>query len=1356
MVKHLHLILLFLLTIVGGQKAKAQTYDYLVFEQNGIYYFVQDDNVQIIEGAIGAYYIEHNGDLSGWDYNVEHEVLPAYRGNVTVPAEVTYQGKTYPITSVYGFSNNKYLTSLIVKAPLTYLSLYNVPELKSLTLNNTEQMTSVSLSQTGLSTFHVPAMVTYASFDNNNSMKSVTVSSGNSTYTSVNGMLANKPEGNYWYVRYVPEGIEGTLVLPEGITNCVSIANCKKVTEVVIPSTFQVYAINELLNGTEGIKVTIGNPDANIAVVDDLITNRAKDSVIYILPSQAETLTIPEGIRYADFSNLASFYYEWVYDETTGQSYQDYNTVVLQGSRPHVKTINLPSTYEVNPNSYNPNYYDGLTYYINQAYELQTINVAVGNPYLASVNGILMDKNKEKIIVVPANFSGANPIPDGTSTICQYAFRNNHNLTNVIIPSSVKTIGDDAFYDCRKIVTVTIPQKAILGGAVFYNCTSLKNVNLPEMDKIPYSTFNGCESLTSIEIPAQVMSIENYAFSGCKSLTDINLPSQLTSILESAFSGCKSLTEVYLPAQLTNIQNLAFSGCTKLKNITLPNTLTTLGTGVFSNDSSLQALTIPASVMSIGNYITDGCPLIEKITVDPDNKTYCDQDGVIFTADKKTLVYCAPGRKGAYDVPYGTGYIKDCAFYNASQLTAITFPDGLQSVGYDAFYNCYGIKDFDFPASTSSFSENWLYFNDGGINQDVRRIVIRTESTLYERYVLKGLPNNSRVYVHEKNFNGFVSYNVNNSDKNLVIFSLNKPFTVGNSISYLRGLRFNIVENDLTNMEKTLGDISVNLKNDQSTLKSMQKLADGTWYVKGLKPNQEYDINIGYKVKGIDESLKISGIRTNSIKSSRSYTTTQSTATITKAYIRNAEDTTAVATKYELSIADKTYDLTDLPNHGITEPIVLTDLNPGTSYYMDFTVTYDDGEKATTSSSINTKGFDARGIGYTVTPTTLRLNVAYTEIDAVPDSIAIILNRNNNWSQRDTLYAAITRPVFTGLTPGTQYHNNGVYLVSKGKFVSYSISFNNFYNFETPQLALATEQPKIPSQGSAFVEATTNVGDDEGCVGFEWRKYDAPVEMKSMEAYAVVYEGKAQGLLKNLSTSNYYKVRAFYDDAKGTRYYAMNGPNNDGWITFDPSEVSHMEAVVHTNGDPSPTNTTVVLVGVVIQGSDDIIEQGFEYWEVLTDDNGNTSRSRIWRAPAESEHHTIAVNGQGISVEITGLTPGTDYAFRAYAKTAKGMVYGEERTFRTNGEKPNGIEEIAAPSKFDVKASSQSGTLNLTVNGQGEKAQVTVASINGKLLFRQSVIADGSTIEVPMMPRGMVIVNVRTANSEKSLKMIVR
>ena len=1333
MVKHLHIILLFLLTIVGGQMAKAQTYDYLVFEQNGLYYLIDDDgNAQIIEGALGAYYIEHNGDLSGWDSDAEHDILPGYRGNVTVPAEVTYQGKEYSVISIFGLDNNPYLTALTVNASLMSLYFYYAPELRSLTLNNTEQLTTVSISQTGLTTFHIPAAVTYAYFSENTSMKSVTVSPGNQAYTSVNGMLAEAPQQYYWPVRYVPEGIEGALVFPEGITHCTNIANCKKVTEVVIPSTFDVYAIRELLNGTADIKVTIGNDNVNMAVIDnDFITNKAKDSVIYIIPSNAEALTIPEGIRYADLSYLASFSYGVKYDEN-GQGDYDYYNVVLSGCRPHVKTISLPSTFEVKTNSNNPYYYDGLPSYLTQAYELQTITVAGGNPYLASVNGVLMDKNKEIIIAVPANYAGPNAIPDGTTTICPNAFGNNHSLTNVVIPSTVKTIGEFAFHDCVNLKNVSIPQSSITGMGVFSSCISLQGINFPAMSYIPEQSFNNCRSLTSIEIPESVVGIGHDAFNGCKSLTGINLPPYLTVI-----------------------QYNAFSDCTKLKNISLPNTLTTLGNYVFRNDSSLQALTIPASVTLIGAILTDGCPLIEKITVDPDNKSYCDQDGVIFTANKQSLFYCPSARKGSYEVPQGTITIRTNAFYNASQLTAITFPDGLRVVENYAFVNTDGLKVFDFPASVTSLDYKWFTVGNDGPEQPERRFIFRTDSYMSSRAISE-LPYNSRVYVHENNFKEFSSYDINSRYyERIVVFCLSKPFAISHSTRYLRGLRFNVIENDLTDMEKNLGNVSVTQQNETGNVKNMQQLADGTWYVKGLKPYQKYDINIGYKVNGNDESMTIPGIMTKDISVSRDYSTTQSTATITRAYIYNAEDTTATATKYELSVAGKTYDMTDLPKHRMTEPIVVTGLNPGTTYNMDFIVTYDDGEKATASKTFSTKGFDARGIDYAVTPTTLRVNIAYTEIDAVPDSIAIILSRNNA-TQRDTLYAPITRPVFTGLTPGTQYKNNGVYLVSKGKFVGYNISFNNFYNFETLQLALATEQPKIPSQGNAFVEATTNIGDDEGRVGFEWRKYDAPAEMKSMEGYAVVFEGKAQGLLKNLSTSNYYKVRAFYDDTKGTRYYANNGPNNDGWITFDPSEVSHMEAVVHTNGDPTPTNTTVVLVGVVIQGSDDIIEQGFEYWEVLIDDNGNTTRRRICRAPAESEHHTIAVNGQGISVEITGLTPGTDYAFRAYAKTAKGMVYGEERTFRTNGERPSGIEEIAAPSKFDVKASSQSGSLNLTINGQGEKAQVTVASINGKLLFRQSVIADGSTIEVPRMPRGLVIVNVRTTDAEKSLKMIVR
>ena len=1332
MLKHLYLIMLLLFTIVGGQKVKAQTYDNLVFGQDGLYYYVDDYEYAILlDGAIAVYYLEHHGDMTGWDYLAEHEILPGYRGNVTVPAQVTHQGKVYLVDGVTGFDNNPYLTSLTVHAELSSFGLSNAPALSSLTLTNTSKLTTISLGQTALTTYHLPATVTSANFSNNPNMKSVTVSSGNPMYMSVNGMLANKPSQTNWNILYVPEGMEGTLVLPEGITGCVGIASCSKITEVVIPSTFNPYSLHTLLAYTEGIKVTIGSSDADFAVIDDFITNRAQDSIIYILPSsQAETLTIPEGIRHGDFSHLASITYGWEYDSETGVYYQDFNSIVLGGNRPHVKTINLPSSFE---GSAHIEYYSDITIPMTSAYELVAINVASGNPYFASVDGILMDKKKERIIAVPANHAAANAIPNGTKYIYDRAMMNNRNLTNVSIPSTVETIGTYAFAYCSNLKEVSVPQNTIMGEYAFSYCISLQSAHLPAMNYVPRSTFEYCKSLTSVEIPSQVTSIQDQAFSGCKSLTQINLPDHLTEI-----------------------QSCAFQNCTQLKNITLPNTLVTLGGSAFFNATSLQSLTIPASVSYIGNRLTEGCPLIERITVAPNNATYCDQDGVIFSADKQSLVLFPSSRKGAYAVPEGTVAIKDYAFYNASQLTDITFPEGLQRVGYSSLYGCTGIKMFDFPASTITFDSYWFTVdNYNSVDQPERRIIFRTDKYLSSA-VLNYIPSNSRVYVQETNFDSFVSTQLSNKNSGYTVFCLSKPFAISKTTRYLRGIRFNIVENDLTDMEKTLGEVTVNPNAQQSNVKSMQKLADGTWFVKTLKPDNAYDINIGYKVNGSNESMRLKGCKTKSISCGRNYTSTQSTATITYAYIRNAEDTTAVATKYEMSVADQTFDMTNWPNHSTKTPIALTGLTPGTAYPMNFTVTYDDGEQATSSTNLRTQSFDAYGIDYVLTPTTLRLNISYKEIDAVPDSIAIVFNPASNYSQRDTLYASITRPVFTGLTPGTKYRNNGVYFVMKGKILGTTIGFSNLYYFETPQLQLATEQPKIPAQGRAFVEATTNTGNDEGRMGFEWRKYDAPSEMKSMEAYAVVYDGRVQGLLKDLSTSHYYKVRAFYDDMDGVRYYANNGPNNDGWITFDPSEVSQMNAVVHTNADPSPTNTTVQLVGVVIQGSEDIVEQGFEYWEVVTDENGNMSRHLVRRAEATGEHHTIAVNGQGISVEITGLTPGTDYAFRAYAKTANGIVYGEERSFHTNGEKPDGIEEMSVAKQIDIKASCHLGTLSLCVNGQGEKALVTIVSVNGKMLFRQTVIADGSTVEVPGMPRGMIIVNVRTPEAEKTLKTIVR
>jgi hypothetical protein len=228
--------------------------------------------------------------------------------------------------------------------------------------------------------------------------------------------------------------------------------------------------------------------------------------------------------------------------------------------------------------------------------------------------------------------------------------------------------------------------------------------------------------------------------------------------------------------------------------------------------------------------------------------------------------------------------------------------------------------------------------------------------------------------------------------------------------------------------------------------------------------------------------------------------------------------------------------------------------------------------------------------------------------------------------------------------------------------------------------------------------------------------------MQPYEAYGQVFEGTAQGQLKNLSTSSFYKVRAFYDAADGTRIYATNGIDN-GWVTFDPDEASTFEAVVHTYADVKPTNTTVLLTGVMIVGSEAIIKQGFEYWEVIANETRTDTRMarRIGarRDVFASEYNNtqrIYIGGDNLTAELTGLIPGTDYAFRAFAETASGIIYGEERTFKTNGERPTTIEEI--------------------VQEKTESEVFHIYSVSGAMVRPNATSLEG-------LPRGLYIVNKR-------------
>lgn len=322
------------------------------------------------------------------------------------------------------------------------------------------------------------------------------------------------------------------------------------------------------------------------------------------------------------------------------------------------------------------------------------------------------------------------------------AFSYNGGLKKIIIPDSVKYIGNQAFYLCLDLISIDIGSSVTtIGNQAFQRCSNISSITLPNsVNSIGDWAFASCTKLVTIKFPDKVNTIGEYAFYSCHSLfTDITLPDGITTIRKNAFSSSE-IKSVTIPNSVTTISESAFEYCDSMTDVTIPVSVTSIGDNAFKDCNKLKdvfymgtkqqwaAITkgkdwdldlggwahgtytlhfmdgeiiLPTDVLTY-SLSADGTYYICN-GIDPTISSVRTEIVIPSTYNGKPVKAIGENAFG-YDknlysiiIPEGITEIGLAALRNCNNLSSITVPDSVTDIGNYAFYGCSKLTSITIP-----------------------------------------------------------------------------------------------------------------------------------------------------------------------------------------------------------------------------------------------------------------------------------------------------------------------------------------------------------------------------------------------------------------------------------------------------------------------------------------------------------------------------------------------------------------------------------------------------------------------------------------------------------------------------------